>query len=147
MKKHLLISLLSICTLSSCFSQQLIKKQSDLRLLIDQRERFINKPLKDLLKEIKPPIKYAFGTDAKDHGIPAYFRFKFVTSQQTDSLRKRGLEPIEINVYVKEKDIDWYSRTKRTKETGLTWTADDLRNYGDFTVINIWVQDGVTIDN
>jgi hypothetical protein len=131
--------------LSSCFSQQLVKKQSDLRLLIDQQERFINKPLKDLLKEIKPAIKYAFGTDYTD--IPAYFRFKFVTSQQTDSLRKRGLEPIEINVYVKEKDIDWYSRTKRTKETSTSWTADDLRNYGDFTVINIWVRDGVTIDN
>jgi hypothetical protein len=145
MKKNLLISLLSICMLSSCFSQQLVKKQSDLRLLIDQQERFINKPLKDLLKEIKPPIKYAFGTDYNDR--PAYFTFKFVTKQQTDSLRQKNLSPIVIYVYVKEKKIDWFDLTKKTKETGLTWTAEDLRNYGDFTVIGIRVYGEATTDN
>ena len=76
---YFLLSLLTICVLSSCFSQQLVKKQADARLIVEQKDRFINKPLKDLLKEIKPEIKYAFGYDAGDHGMPAYFRFMFVT--------------------------------------------------------------------
>jgi hypothetical protein len=145
MKKHLLISLLSICTLSSCFSQQLIKKQSDLRLLIDQQERFINKPLKDLLKEIKPAIQYARGEDYNDR--PAYFTFKFVTRHQSDSIGQKSLFPIVLYVYVKERNIDWNGLLKRSKETITSWTADDLRNYGDFTVIGIRVYGEATTDN
>jgi hypothetical protein len=59
MKNYILVSLLSIYILTSCFSQQLVKKQEDARLIIQQKERFINKPLKDLIKEIKPEIKNA----------------------------------------------------------------------------------------
>jgi len=145
MKKHLLISLLLICTLSSCFSQQLVKKQSDVRLLIDQQERFINKPLKDLLKEIKPAIQYARGDDYNDR--PAYFTFKFVTRHQSDSIRQKSLFPIVLYVYVKERNIDWNGLLKRSKETITSWTADDLRNYGDFTVIGIRVYGEATTDN
>jgi hypothetical protein len=146
MKNYFLSSLLTVCVLSSCFSQQLVKKQADARLIIEQKERFINKPLKDLLKEIKPEIKYASGSNAEDHGRPAFFRFKFVTKEQSDSLRAKNLSPIVIYVYVKE-NIDWYGRTKRTKETGQTWTEDDFRNYKDFTVIDLRVYDDATTDN
>ncbi|MBM3922383.1 MAG: hypothetical protein FJ340_04165 [Sphingomonadales bacterium] len=140
MKNYLFSALLTICVLSSCFSQQLVKKQADARLIIEQKDRFINKQLKDLLKEIKPEIKYAFGTDSGDHGVPAFFNFMFVTREQSDSLRAKNLSPIVIFVYVKE-NIDWFGRTKRTKETGHTWTEDDFRNYKDFTVIDLWIPD------
>jgi len=133
--------------LSSCFSQQLVKKQSDLRLLIDQQERFINKPLKELLKEIKPPIKFAFGTDAKDHGMPANITFKFVTHQEYLILKEVNKFPLTLIIYVKEEKIDWYDLSKRTKETITSWTADDLRKYGDLTVIRIRVYGEATTDN
>jgi hypothetical protein len=145
MKKYFLSNLLTICILTSCFSQQLVKKQADARLIIEQKERFINKPLKDLLKEIKPEIKNAFGYDAGASGRPAYFRFKFVTKEQSDSLRAKNRSPIVIYVYVKE-NIDWYGRTKRTEETGQTWTKDDFSNYKDFIVIDIEVYDSATTD-
>lgn len=144
-KNYFLSSLLTICIASSSFSQQLVKKQEDARLIIQQKERFINKPLKDLLKEIKPEIKTAFGYDAGASGRPAYFRFKFVTKEQSDSLRVKNLSPIVIYVYVKE-NIDWYVRTKRTKETSQTWTEDDFRNYKEFIVIDIEVYDCATTD-
>lgn len=144
-KNYFLSSLLTICIASSSFSQQLVKKQADARLIIEQKERFINKPLKDLLKEIKPEIKYAFGHNAGDHGRPAFFRFMFVTKEQSDSLRAKNLSPIVIFVYVKE-NIDWYGRTKRTKETGQTWTKDDFLNYKDFIVIDLRVYDEATTD-
>ena len=143
---YFLLSLLTICVLSSCFSQQLVKKQADARLIVEQKDRFINKPLKDLLKEIKPEIKYAFGYDAGDHGMPAYFRFMFVTKEQNKALVDKKQYPIVIYVYVKE-NIDWYGRTKRTKETGQTWTEDDFHNYKDFTVIDLWIYNDATTDN
>ena len=71
--KYFLSTLLTICILTNCFSQQLVKKQADARLIIEQKVRFINKPLKDLLKEIKPEIKYAFGHNAGDHGRPTSY--------------------------------------------------------------------------
>ena len=142
-----ILIILSLLVYTSCFSQQLVKKQSDLRLLIDQRERFINKPLKELLKEIKPPIKFAFGTDAKDHGMPANITFKFVTHQEYLILKEVNKFPLTLIIYVKEKKIDWYDLSKRTKETSTSWTADDLRKYGDLTVIGIEVYGEVTTDN
>ena len=128
---------LTVGVLSSCFSQKLVKKQSDAILLIEQKERFINKPLKVLLNDIKPAIKYAYGEDAKDHGRPAYFTFKFVTKQQNYSLVEKGIAPIVIYVYVKEKCIDWGEFKKLKKEIFTSWTTDDSHFYNNFTVINI----------
>lgn len=115
-------------------------------LLIEQKERFINKPLKVLLNEIKPAIKYAYGEDAKDHGRPAYFRFKFVTKQQNDSLVEKGIASIVIYAYVKERSIDWGELKKLKKETFTSWTADDFRFYSNFTVIDIDVYGKATFD-
>jgi hypothetical protein len=143
---YFLSSLLTVCVLTSCFSQQLVKKQADARLIIEQKERFINKPLKDLLKEIKPEIKYAFGTDAGDHGVPAYFRFKFVTKEQSDSLRAKNLSPILIIVYVKE-NIDWNEPALRKKDILFTWTEDDFQKYKNYTVIDLRVYNDATTDN
>jgi len=139
---YFLSSLLTICVLSSCFSQQLVKKQADARLIVEQKERFINKPLKDLLKE----IKYAFGYDAGDHGMPAYFRFKFVTKEQSDSLRAKNLSPILIIVYVKE-NIDWNEPALRKKDILFTWTEDDFQKYKNYTVIDLRVYNDATTDN
>jgi len=129
------------------FAQELVKKQSDVRSLIDQQERFINKPLKELLKEIKPPIKFALGKDAKDHGMPANITFKFVTHQEYLILKEVNKFPLTLIIYVKEEKIDWYDLSKRTKETSTSWTADDLRKYGDLTVIGIEVYGEATTDN
>ena len=139
---YFLSSLLTICVLSSCFSQQLVKKQADARLIVEQKERFINKPLKDLLKE----IKYAFGYDAGDHGMPAYFRFKFVTKEQSDSLRAKNLSPILIIVYVKE-NIDWKEPALRKKDILFTWAEDDFQKYKNYTVIDLRVYNDATTDN
>lgn len=126
--------------------QRLVKKESDAKLLIAQQDRFINKPLKMLLNEIKPAIKYAYGEDAKDHGMPAYFTFKFVSKHQSDSLLHKGLANIVIQAYVKEKCIDWYENKKRNKEPYFSWTDNDTRNYGSFTVIAIRVNDLFTVN-
>jgi hypothetical protein len=121
-QKALMRLLLIILTLWGSFNglaQELVKKQSDLRLLIDQRERFINKPLKDLLKEIKPPIKYAFGTDAKDHGIPANITFKFVTHQEYLILKEVNKFPLTLIIYVKEKKLTGLTLLKKQKKQVL----------------------------
>jgi hypothetical protein len=145
MKNYFLSSLLTICVLSSCFSQQLVKKQGDARLIIEQKERFINKPLKDLLKEIKPEIQYAYGSNAEDHGRPAYFRFKFVTKRESDSIRLKELTPIVIYIYVKEK-IDWDEPAERKRDILFTWTDDDFQKYKNHTIIDLSIYGDATTD-
>ena len=43
----------------SCVSQQLVETVNDAKKILEHKEQFKNKPLKELLKEIKPPIKRA----------------------------------------------------------------------------------------
>lgn len=145
MKNYFLSSLLTICVLTSCFSQQLVKKQADARLIIEQKERFINKPLKDLLKEIKPELQFAYGRNAEDHGRPAFFRFMFVTKRENDSIRLKELIPIVIYVYVKEK-IDWDEPAERKKDILFTWTDDDFQKYKNYTVIDLSIYGDATTD-
>ena len=145
MKNYFLSSLLTICVLTSCFSQQLVKKQADARLIIEQKERFINKPLKDLLKEIKPEIQFASGSNAQDHGRPAFFKFMLVTKRESDSIRLKELIPIIIYVYVKEK-IDWNEPALRKRDILFTWTDDDFQKYKNYTVIDLSIYGDTTTD-
>ena len=137
--------ILSLLVFTSCFSQQLVKKQADARLIIEQKERFINKPLKDLLKEIKPELQYASGSNAEDHGRPAFFRFMFVTKRENDSIRLKELIPIVIYVYVKEK-IDWNEPALRKRDILFTWTDDDFQKYKNYTVIDLSIYGDATTD-
>jgi len=60
MKKiKLLIPFFILFSLHNCFSQQLVQTVSDAKKILEHKEQFKNKPLKELLKEIKPPIKRA----------------------------------------------------------------------------------------
>jgi hypothetical protein len=141
-----ILIIISLVVYTSCFSQQLVKKQADAKLIIEQKERFINKPLKDLLKEIKPELQYASGSNADDHGRSAYFRFMFVTKRENDSIRLKELIPIVIYVYVKEK-IDWDEPAERKKDILFTWTDDDFQKYKNHTVIALRIYGDATTDN
>lgn len=55
--KQILISFLIIIASFNCYSQHLVKTIDDAYKIKENEEQFLNKPLKVLLKEIKPPIK------------------------------------------------------------------------------------------
>ena len=51
---------LLFCTIS-CHAQQMVQKVNDAKKLEINKERFIGKPLKELLSQIAPKVMYVYG--------------------------------------------------------------------------------------
>ena len=131
---HILVSLVFLINYS-CKAQQLVQTTADVPKLKTNEQQFINKPLKDLLKEIKPEIKTGYASNDN----PFFFRFKFITHDQQKKKKKEGSWEDQVSLYVYVKDpIDW-KWEKRPKEIGLSWTKEDAEKYGNLIVIRIKV--------
>lgn len=117
----------------SCHAQQMVMTTDDLPKLKSNEQQFLNKPLKNLIKEIKPEIKTAFGTVVD---TPSYFSFIFLTPAELNK-KVIGRKSISLYVYLRE-PFDW-DFDKRTKGHEYEWTNDDLEKYGNLTVIRIKV--------
>lgn len=117
----------------SCKAQQMVQTPNDAHKLKTNEQQFIDKPLKDLLKEIKPEIKTAYGT----LGDPSYFSFRFIDVVEFNSGRAIGKNHLGLYVYVKE-PLDW-DFTKRPTGKEYLWTKEDVEKYGNLTVIRIKV--------
>ncbi len=120
----------------SCKAQQMVQVPEDAMSLKKNEQQFLNKPLKNLLNQIKPEIK----TGSLANDFPSYFYFKFTTPVENYKTNI-GQRVISLVVYVKEESIDWDS-DKRFK-TKYLWTTEDSEKYGNLTVIRIKVIDFV----
>lgn len=116
---------------TSCKAQQMVQTPSEAYKLKANEQQFINKPLKDLLKEIKPGIKLVTGTE----DYPSFFSFYFIDREELS--KKLDGSSLRVYVYIKE-PLDW-NFDKRPKETAYKWTKGDLEKYGDLTVVRIKV--------
>ena len=122
--------LLLLIANTSCKAQQLVQTPNDVKKLKDNEQKFINKPLKNLLKEIKPEIKL-FRAEIDQH---SYFSFYFIS--HTEAL-KLPMDSIALGFYAYIKEpIEW-DFDKRPKETQYVWTKEDLEEYGNLTVTRI----------
>lgn len=126
-----IFALLFLLTNYSCRSQQLVQKPTDAYKLKQNEQQFFNKPLINLLKEIKPEIKMVDGT----LNSPDYFTFKFVTHDEYIKGKKEK-KYISIYVYVKE-PINWKSEN-RLEGKRFVWTKEDVSKYGNYTVV--WIR-------
>ena len=116
----------------NCKAQQMVQVPMDAYKLKTNEQQFINKPLKDLLKEIKPEIKLVTGTV----DYPPFFSFRFITREEL--IRKSTIGgTLGIYVYVKE-PLDWKFEN-RPKDTAYKWTKEDIEKYGNLTVVRIKV--------
>lgn len=142
--KNILTILLLVIT-TSCYSQHLVKTVSDAPKIKANEKTFIGQPLKDLLKEIKPQIKMAYGDPSTNiNSQVGYFRFTFVDQKQKNNLKLKGKTPVTIIVYVKEY-FDWDFKT-RPKGNEYTWTKEDEKKYGNLTVVGFRVY-GEPVEN
>lgn len=117
-----------------CKAQQMVQIPNEVYKLKENEKQFLNKPLKNILKEIKPDIKIAFGT----LDTPSYFVFRFINIQELNNGGAIGQNNLSLIVYVKEPIEEW-SNGKRPKDLELKWTKEDLEKYGNYTVIRIKV--------
>lgn len=95
--------------------------------------KFVNKPLKYLLKEIKPEIKIGVGNNEDQF----YFSFKFRTLEQQKLNQGSFDDRVSLYVFVKE-PFDW-KWEKRPKGMEGNWTKEDAKKYGDLIVVRIKV--------
>ncbi|RUT69587.1 hypothetical protein D0817_15555 [Flavobacterium cupreum] len=118
----------------SCKAQQMVQTTKDVYLLKINEQQFIDKPLKNLLKEIKPEIKTA---DATNENNPYYFSFKFRTLEQRRKNMGSKEDRVSLYVYVRT-PIDW-KYEERPKGQELRWAKEEVEKYGDLIVVRIKV--------
>ena len=124
---------LLILTNSSC-KPQMVQTTKEAYLLKENEQQLIDKPLNDLLKEVKPEIKTGYATN--EEGLQ-YFSFKFRTPEQWKKDEGSWDDRVSIYVYVKD-PIDWqYEKRSIGKET--VWTKEDAEKYGNLIVTRIKV--------
>ncbi|MDR7208164.1 hypothetical protein [Flavobacterium piscis] len=118
---------------NSCKAQQMVQTPNDAHKLKTNEQQFINKPLKDLLKELKPEIKAAYAINDN----PFFFSFRFRTPEQQKTNEGSWEDRVSLYVYVKD-PIDWQFE-KRPNGKEMVWTKEDAEKYGNLTVIRIKV--------
>lgn len=130
--KSIPVLLLLLIVNTSC-KAQMVQIPADVYKLKENEQQFINKPLKDLLKEIKPEIKLVNA----EINQQSYFSFYFISR---DELMKKSTETIPLGFYVYIKEpLDW-DFDKRPKESQYKWTKEDLEKYGNLTVTRIKIR-------
>ncbi|WP_433778335.1 hypothetical protein [Flavobacterium anhuiense] len=125
-----IIAALALFLSIGCKAQQMVQVPADVSKLKANEQQFINRPLKNLLKEIKPEIKFVLGTVDS----PSYFSFRFLSREELSNASVKPAAPW-LHVYVKE-PLDW-SFEKRPKGKEYEWTKEDALKYGSLTVIRI----------
>ena len=135
MKKALkIIVALLFMTTYSCKAQQMVQTTADVQKLKTNEQQFINKPLKYLLKELKPEIKTAGVTNEEGY---SYFGFNFIPLEE----RRKGLgsreDKVSLYIYVNGQ-VDW-DYEKRPKGQELNWTKEDIQKYENLIVQRIKV--------
>ncbi len=129
-----IIAILVLLLNYSCKAQQMVQTPNDVNELKINEQQFINKPLINLLKEIKPEIKMGGASNDEGH---QYFTFKFITQEQHKKNPGAWYDHPSLYVYVKD-PIDW-KWEQRPKGKELDWTKEDAEKYGNLTVIRIKV--------
>jgi hypothetical protein len=128
-----IFAILIFFTSSSCKAQQMVQTPNDAHKLKINEQLFINKPLKDLLKELKPEIKAAYAINDN----PYFFSFRFITPEQQKKNEGNYEDRVSLYVYVKD-PINWqYEKRPNGKE--MVWTKEDADKYGNLIVIRIKV--------
>lgn len=134
--KILLLSFILI-TATSC-KAQLVQTVADAKKLEIGKDKFIGKPLKDLLKEIKPPIKRAVLQPGGMEGVNNYVIFNFISDSDYNKYKSEtGKIPVTIRINVKEYNFKW-DPSNKPKNERFNWTKEDEEKYGNLTVT--WIR-------
>jgi len=142
MKKLLKLSVLSILliTASSCFGQKIVHKTSDAKKLEVNKAQFIGKPLKVLLAEIEPKIKFVYGNPENRWAGAVggtYLKFHFIDRTEYGKVLKKKAKPLGIVVNFQ---LDPKNTHKPLPKEGLKeWTEVNTNEYGDMIITDIRV--------
>jgi hypothetical protein len=118
---------LSLPSISS--SQQMMCTLAGAYKLQKNKNQFIGKPFKELLKEMGPEIKMVVVESERSNFIMLHF-YDF---QDRKAFDKEGIIPLRITVYLKEK-IEWDKINLPKGMDRLKWTQEAIDKLGNHTI-------------
>ncbi|MES2240734.1 MAG: hypothetical protein V4497_10815 [Bacteroidota bacterium] len=134
MKKAFKVFCLLLVLVNSSCNVKMVRTTNDVHLLKENEQKFINKPLNKLLKEIKPEIKSFHGNNEEGY---QFFSFSFRTVEQIRKNQGNWKDKVGLYIYVTE-PIDWQFE-KRPKGQETVWSKEDAKKYGNLIVTRIKV--------
>jgi outer membrane protein W len=141
MKQHFYIFFIfSLFSIIACNTERLVTKVQDAKKLEISKGSFIGMPLKRVLNQIKPEIKFAYGnpenTSAEAIG-GTYFTFYFVDKEEGKSRVSVKDTPTRITIQFR---LEPKNKSEPLPKYGLKgWTKEETKKYGDMMVIDIRV--------
>ncbi len=130
--QYIMLLLITI-TLYNCKGFPMVQSTKEMKELKINESKFVDKPLKYLLKEIGTQII----TGAGNNEDQFFFSFWFTTLEQRSMNQVNYDDKVLLCVYVKE-PIDWEWK-KRPKGKERNWTKEDAKKYGNLIVTRIKV--------
>ena len=129
-----------ILGITSCNTQRLVVKVNDAKKLETYKDNFIGKPLKNLLSEIKPKIKYVYGNPENNTGHiteGTYFTFYFINKKKL--LQRLSIKDIPTRITV-QFQLETNNNRRPLPEGGLTEWTKKTKEYGDMIILSIRVK-------
>ncbi len=130
----------SLLAVLSCNTQRLVVGVSDAKKLETNKDSFIGKPLRKVLSEIKPTIKFVYGNPENNSGHVTggtYLTFYFVTKEEGKNRISKNNIPTHVTINFQ---LEQKNDRKPLPVGGLTeWTKINTKEYGDMIILNIRV--------
>lgn len=124
---------------SSC-THKLMRTVSDAREIEINKNRFIGKPFKVLIKEISPQIKMVTGNPTNTFAeVPTFFQLFFVDKQAFALNSAKDVHSLRITVYIDQDSKN--PPTVQLKKPDI-WDSNKLKLYGNLIVKDIHITGG-----
>ncbi|OJU26876.1 MAG: hypothetical protein BGN92_13215 [Sphingobacteriales bacterium 41-5] len=143
MKKLYFLFIVTIITnvSASCHAQKMMASVNDAIKLENSKQQFIGKPLKVLLDQIGPQIKFVIGNPDNQsfHATEGTFlRFHFI--DKSDFVKRKAKNDIATMITVNFKIEPDNTRKHLPIEGILKWTDAETKEYGDMIIVAIRVK-------
>ena len=139
-RQFIILSTALLLAITSCNTPRLVANVNDAKKLETYKDNFIGKPLKKVLSEIKPKIKFVYGNPENNSPEAiggTYFTFYFVTKEEGKKRLSVKDTPTGITVQFQLEPKN--NRKPLPKEGLQEWTIEETKEYGDMIIVSIRV--------
>ena len=124
-----------LISIASCQAPKLVGNIQEAKKLEVNKEKFIGRPLKELLSEIEPKIKLVFGNPENKTGHVSggtSMSFYFVEKTEAKKIDGSGGTPIHITIQF---ELEPSNKRRPFPEGGLNkWTKKETMEYGSMII-------------
>jgi hypothetical protein len=127
-----------VLSTTCCHAQKIVKKITDAKKLETNMQQFVGKPLKDLLAQIEPDLKYAYGNPEEKGESIAGTNIKFFFTDQAEYRKRQKLKQKPTGILVTFQ-TDPNNKVKPLPVGGTAWTKALAKEYENLIILRIYV--------